>query len=411
MEHASIELKFENLRPIENTGFVRGECLVAYGGKNRNYTSIPKEVFEDAEKTVFGIPVVGNWIEDSTEPYGGRFGGHDVILEQKGNEITIKDSTVPFGFVPQDANPRWTEVVDSDGNSKSYYTVDVILWAERYPNQIKTIEEKKAGQSMEIMVTSGDWDEDYDYFNIEEFYYSALCLLGKDEENPEKNIEPCFEESSITVNAFSHSENFSQKISELKTAFEGGEQELKDDIKGDIQDTDLDKTPEDGEFAEEEVENIDDTTPEADETEKEFEDGEVETSKTPEITTPEEPEKNSYKEEFLALTEKYEALEDEKKELVKEVEELREFKKGVEAQLEDEAKAELIEGYSLLLAKKEIDDCIDESMSLADVEAALSKAYAAKSLEEAKKTARKEMKLPGRETAGERKVNKNRFAL
>lgn len=398
LNHLSLDLSFENIRPVENTGFARGECRVAYGGKNRNYTDIPKEVFGDAEKTVFGVPVVGNWIEDSSEEYGGRFGGHDVILEQKGNEIIIKDNTVPFGFVPQDANPRWVDFEDENGNSKSYYTVDVILWAERYPEQIESIKEKGVNQSMEIMVTDGEWDDNWDYFNINEFYYSALCLLGKDTEDPSKNVEPCFEESSVSVGEFSFNKDFALQISELKAAFEGGGtimEDKKTNQELEVEENDVEEEKAEGEFEEAESEKTD--VEEDNSEEKEEEEEEEET----------EDEDFSYEDEYLKLLPKYELLKEENKEL-------RAFKVKAERELEEEKIEELIEGYSLLLTKAEIEDAVSEDMTSDDVDVALSRAYAKKSIEEAKKSSivkKDEFKMPGRENVTNKDSKKNRFAL
>ena len=213
----SMPVKFENFQPINNNGFVRGECKVAYAGKNRNYSNISKESFEKAESTVYGIPVVGNWL-------GDNYGGHDILLETKGNEVIVKDNTTPFGFVPQDANPRWTTVEDENGNSKNYYTVDVILWQERYPEEVQFIIDNGANQSMEIMVTDGSWDENWEYFNINDFYYSALCLLGKSvTENGEGEVEPCFEQSEVIINKFNMTDKFKKDLFAIKSAFEGGE--------------------------------------------------------------------------------------------------------------------------------------------------------------------------------------------
>lgn len=253
----SISVKFQDFQPINNTGFVRGVCKVAYAGENRNYTNIPKEAFEKAETTIFGVPVVGNWL-------GDNYGGHDIVIETKGNEVSFKDATIPYGFVPQDANPRWESVEDNNGNSKNYYAVDVILWHERYPEEVQFIIDNGANQSMEIMVTDGDWDDNWEFFDINDFYYSALCLLGreKDEDgiNGEKNVEPCFENSEVIVGQFSMTEKFKEDLFAIKSAFEGGE-ELTDktkytddeDVVEEVEDVNIDEDVQDEDFTEDDV--------------------------------------------------------------------------------------------------------------------------------------------------------------
>lgn len=382
VNHASIGLKFENLEPIENTGFVRGECKVAYAGKNRNGTLISREAFEDAEKTIFGTPIVGNWIEDSGEKFGGRFGGHDVILETKGNEMTIKDNTTPFGFVPQDANPRWVSIEDENGNSKNYYTVDVILWRERYKDQIDSIIENKANQSMEIMVGEGDWEEDSSYFNITEFYYSALCLLGKDSEDSSKNVEPCFEDADVSVENFTVDERFSLKMSELKEAFEGGASVKKEEKIVKEKPVKKVKKKKDEKVGVDEVD---------------------------------------YKMEFAVITEKYKQLESEhdklerkNDKLVKEVEVLEEYKASKEKEIMEDKKDALIADYKLILDEDIIAEVCDnkEELSIEELEHGLSDALAKDKIAKAKKEReKKDEEIVIDNEIFDKKDSKSKFAI
>lgn len=405
LNHVSVELKFENFKPINNTGFVRGECKIAYAGKNRNYSNISKDAFEKAESTLFGVPVVGNWIEDSSEEFGGRFGGHDIILETKGNQLILKDNTVPFGFVPQDANPRWVEVKDENGNSKNYYTADVILWRERYKNQVDSIIEKSANQSMEIMVTDGDWDENWEYFNINDFYYSALCLLGRDEDDLSKNVEPCFEDSEIVVSDFSFNEDFSAKVFELKKAFEGGENVT---VEEKIDETTEEIVETEEVFEEEVVKETDvvEKTIEAEEIIKEFNE---------EVTEVTEEAKEDFELKYNNMLEQFNALQGEFNLLKSEVEDLREYKRVKEEEIDNARKDDLIADYSLLLTEDEIDIAISNKseMTYEEIELALSKAFAKKSLEEmkSKKVDKKDTTIVFENKVFEDDKKKNRFAI
>lgn len=473
--HVSIGLKFENLRPIENTGFVRGECKIAYAGKNRNWSNISRGAFDKAEKTLFGIPVVGNWIEDSSEEFGGRFGGHDIILETRGNELILKDNTVPFGFVPQDANPRWVDVTDEDGNSKSYYTSDVILWYERYKNQIDSIINKGSNQSMEIMTTDYEWDASSNYLNINEFYYSALCLLGRNEDDLSKNIEPCFENSEVVVNNFSFNEEFSAKVFELKKAFEGGEN-VTDKQKLDVnfeneelikhEEVFLEDVPEENSEEinqEEKAEEFNEEVAEVAEHQNNFELSHDDIrSKIFDILNPrdeggyrewnywimevfqtyvmvlDENESEKYyrfdyligEDDEITLSNKTEMFlvwltQEEKEELenkdtnfgllLQEVEELREYKKTKEDEIANEKKGELINDYSLLLTEEEIDIAVADrlEMTYEEIELALSKAFASKSLEQAKSknTDKKDTAIVFDNKVFEDNKKKNKFAI
>ena len=458
----SMSVNFENFQPINNTGFVRGECKVAYAGKNRNYSNIFKEAFEKAQPTVFGIPVVGNWL-------GDNYGGHDLIIETKGNEVIFKDATVPFGFVPQDANPRWESVEDENGNSKNYYVVDVILWKERYPEQIQFVVDNGANQSMEIMVKDGDWDENWEYFNVNDFYYSALCLLGREtDENGNKgdaDVEPCFENSEIITKSFSMTEKFKKDLFAIRSAFEGGESVTVEEKLEDFTDeVVVEDTLETEETFEEEV--VEETTEEVTEVTEEKNNFELShddiRSKIFDVLNPrddegyrtwnywvmevfqtyvvvsDETEADKYfkfdylisEDDEIILSNKIEIFlvwltQEEKDEvenkdnefnlLKKEIEKLREYKIARETEIANEQKDSLIGDYSLLLTEEEIEVAIanKDSMTYTEIEINLSKAFAIKSLQNArnKKTDKKDDTVIFEAKTFENNKGKNKFAI
>lgn len=396
----SMSVQFENFKPINNSGFVRGICKVAYAGKNRNYSNIPKESFEKAEPTVFGIPVVGNWL-------GDNFGGHDILLETKGNEVSVKDNTTPFGFVPQDANPRWETVEDENGNSKNYYVVDVILWQERYPEPVQFVIDNGANQSMEIMVTEGDWDNNWEYFDINNFYYSALCLLGREvDEKGNKglgDVEPCFEQSEIVINKFNMTEKFKKDLFAIKEAFKGG--------------GNLDKTENTEVITEEFEEEVVEVEIEADEEFTEEVEVKVESETIEEFNQEEDLEEvATYELEFKELTSKYETLEVKYNELLEVNKSLQEYKDEKESEILAAQKDEVIKEYSLLLDKEDI-SAIDEekdSFSLDELKIKLAKVFAERELEKAKLKAEKaktDETIIFDNKQKDNKTKKNKFAI
>ena len=192
-----------NFEKIGNTGFIKGRCKIAYAGKNRNYSEITLDAFDNAMESLKLIPIVGNWISDK-----GNFGGHDWAWEGQGNEMKFIDLTKPYGVVPENHNAEWVDISDEYGNVKKYLECDVILWQERYPEQVDKIKNGGVNQSMEIIPTNYDWTND-DYFQIKDFYYSALCLLGRDEDNKDNDVEPCFENAEVII-PFSKIKKFEQ---------------------------------------------------------------------------------------------------------------------------------------------------------------------------------------------------------
>ena len=74
--------------------------------------------------------------------------------------------------------------------TNEYLTVKCYLWKGRYPELVEVFENGVVKQSMEIAVEGGNWDENWEYFNITKARFTALCLLG---------VEPCFESSKATI--------------------------------------------------------------------------------------------------------------------------------------------------------------------------------------------------------------------
>lgn len=175
-----------------NPQFSLCDVLVCYHGDNRNMTSLPKKVIEDNLYSIYGIPIVGEWIyklDGTDEKSWGSHGGR-IILDDKG--IHFEQTTKPFGFVSKEAadNASWVTITEKDGHTKNEYLKlsGCILWTDRY-EESKTILDENFGQSMEIEFKKGHYRDDH-YYEAEEFIFSALCILGTD-------CTPCFESACI----------------------------------------------------------------------------------------------------------------------------------------------------------------------------------------------------------------------
>ena len=175
-----------------NPQFSLCDVLVCYHGDNRNMTSLPKKVIEDNLYSIYGIPIVGEWIyklDGTDEKSWGSHGGR-IILDDKG--IHFEQTTKPFGFVSKEAadNASWITITEKDGHTKNEYLKlsGCIIWTDRY-EESKTILDDNFGQSMEIEFKKGHYRDDH-YYEAEEFIFSALCILGTD-------CEPCFESACI----------------------------------------------------------------------------------------------------------------------------------------------------------------------------------------------------------------------
>ena len=200
---------------VLNPDFTRCRCSVFYTGKNRNHSNISDSALQKliARKGYANVPVVG-----SIKEYDGKkiMGGHDRKLEITDTDIKIINECIPYGVIPEDCNPKMEVITDVHGIEKEYFCVDIILWTHYFPEVMEAAGDSEIffSQSMEIEVTEGSYDENYDYYNIEDFNLQALCLLGRyTGEMKDKSTEPCFEDS--VVRRFEINDDFKKKFDTL----------------------------------------------------------------------------------------------------------------------------------------------------------------------------------------------------
>lgn len=165
-----------------NTSFDSGILRVAYTNKNKNGSYIAKETFEKCLPSIFNCPIVCNYDRDSND-----FGGHDFELVRKDDgSLKMINVTQPVGVIPESAKTFWEEI---DGHE--YLCVEALIWKRQEAYQ-KIKEDGIASESMEISIKEGHTDKDSGLFYIDDFEFTAFCLLGG-------GVAPCFEGASLEL--------------------------------------------------------------------------------------------------------------------------------------------------------------------------------------------------------------------
>lgn len=200
---------------VLNSDFTRCRCSVFYTGKNRNHSNITDGALQKLidRKGYANVPVVGSIKNVDNHAI---MGGHDRKVEITSTDIKITNECVAYGVVPEDCNPAMETITDIHGVEREYFCVDIILWTHYFPEILEAAGDSEIffSQSMEIEVTEGNYDENYDYFMIEDFNLQALCLLGRySGELKDKSTEPCFEDS--VVRRFEITDQFKQSFERL----------------------------------------------------------------------------------------------------------------------------------------------------------------------------------------------------
>lgn len=214
------QAKISDVEQINPT-FSTCKVVVMYTGKNRNMTIFEKSAIERALPSLRNIPIVGEFSNESDD-YKGHGGKIDL------DSYKFIHTTKPYGVVPESATYSWEEVKGNDGSIREYLVIEgCYLWTGRY-EEAKNVVENGKGQSMEIEVLDGSWDENEEAYRVNNFTFSALCILGD-------NVEPAFEDAKITSYSFDKNEfksEFTEMLKELKFSLsddykEGNEEMLK----------------------------------------------------------------------------------------------------------------------------------------------------------------------------------------
>ena len=395
----TFKAKVKPIKPV-NPEFDLVKIYVQGVGKNRNGSYMSKENIEKALPTLNYCPVVGHIIEYTDNDGNKRryIGGHDYEID---DNWEFKNLTVPYGVVVENSYD-W-ETVNEYGTDVEYLTANAILWTGRYPELKECIysDDTWFNQSMEINIGEGKYrplDEDSNYTEFLEWDYSALCLLGKADENStnghtdsSEHTEPCFISSRVLPVEFEKSEfemimtEMKQKLSQCfdnqssnsevdnKDKIDGKEDEVVENEKEEVIET-VEEVNE--ESTEEVVENTTEETPDAEvneDTNTESENEEVQEDETVvEASVEETVEETVEMSELDSLKAEYEEYKNSHSHTNEEFDELQRYHDNAEfekihaerdAMLSDEKYSVLAENEAFAELKKNMDN-----YSLADLE-------------------------------------------
>lgn len=200
-----------SMQPIPNNPlFSKSKIYVMYHGENRNGSNITKENVERNLATIKNIPIIGEFDKNSD-----NFKGHGGKLELSEDGIEFIHTTKPLGVVPESATTYWEIVKDKKGIEREYLVVDGAYMWNRYEKEVETLKEENFGQSMELEVFDGEWVQDDRIFDIKDFAFSALCILGIDRDGS-GHVEPAFGDAKIIT--YSKSE-LQDELSEMLKEF------------------------------------------------------------------------------------------------------------------------------------------------------------------------------------------------
>lgn len=191
----STDIRLSSSTNICNDEIALVDILLCYHGENRNGSRMSKETMNKAIPTLYGIPIIGEYIylDDGSQDFGSH--GGKITISDKG--IKFESTTIPYGFVTKEAvdNAEWVTVTEKDGHTQHEYLSlkGCAVWYKRMP-EVSSILEKNYGQSMEIKINDYSYN-DNGIMDITDFTFTGACILGS---NPNgKEVEPCYESACI----------------------------------------------------------------------------------------------------------------------------------------------------------------------------------------------------------------------
>ena len=107
------------------------QIKVFYLGKNRNGSFIDKETAIKMAETLRGNPIVAAYRADKDD-----FGDHGEVIHIEDGEVSFSCKTVPYGFIPTDAEVWFQKFVDTDEfgeeTEREYLVTTGYLWTGQY---------------------------------------------------------------------------------------------------------------------------------------------------------------------------------------------------------------------------------------------------------------------------------------
>lgn len=209
LRYQSHKFDITNKNPL----FSEAKIYIMYHGENRNNSYISKEDVDKSMSSLYNIPIVGEFIESEADSEESNFGSHGGKIVVDDNGIKFIQTTKPVGVVPESANVYWETIKDEKEREREYLVVDGALVWNRYQEEVNALKGANFGQSMEVEVEDGWFDDEDGLYHITDFFFSALCILGIDGRKNGK-VEPAFEDSKIITYS---NEETRDEIKEMKS--------------------------------------------------------------------------------------------------------------------------------------------------------------------------------------------------
>ena len=174
----------------DTDGLFPVDLQLAFIGDNLNGSRIPESSMKKALSSTMFRPILGYIYKDNNGD--SQFMGHNMHIEN--NKIVYDE--IPIGVISEKATIAYDEEYKKD------YAISKGYIFEEYTDAKEILErEKRLDTSCEIAVRELSYSAKDDILVLDDFYFTGLTVLGKDE-NTGADIKPAMPGSSITLENF-----------------------------------------------------------------------------------------------------------------------------------------------------------------------------------------------------------------
>lgn len=164
--------------------------------ENINGSNIKESVMTAALPSFSNRPILGYIHEVDGKP---EFYGHNMHLDEDGNVIYDE---IPVGVIPESCDAK---LVYDEEKDKTYVEVKGYIF-EEYSKAAEILErEQECSVSVELSIRELSYDAKKKYLDIEDFFFSGVTILGKDEDG--EVVRPGMSGSNIKLTDFSRENN------------------------------------------------------------------------------------------------------------------------------------------------------------------------------------------------------------
>lgn len=177
LKNVSVACTYEVDNTYDSDKFIKLRLRVMHDGINPNNSNFTLENIAKAQQSIVNIPMLAYcYFDDDGNPQFSTHAMHLEVDKINKDKIRMIYDEVPIGLIPETNNYEVKEY-----NDRNYVFTDCFIW-KNYSNYSQDVIERdqEIKLSMEIAVDAYSYNEELKCFDITDYRYTGITLLGND---------------------------------------------------------------------------------------------------------------------------------------------------------------------------------------------------------------------------------------